>query len=82
MNFLDDETARMDSEVKTMTELVDAPVIAPSPHGWNLDAHSYDPYQGNAFNAFNIAFGMDDPTLFEDYFNDPEFTKMMDQYFF
>ena len=89
-NFLSGEMARMDSEMKTMAEVVeategveisDAPAVAPGPHGWNLSANTYNPYQGDAFNAFNIADGMDDPMLFNN-FTDPDFTKMMEEYFF
>lgn len=53
----------------------------PGPHGWNLDANTYDPFQGDAFNAFDIGQGMDDPTLFDTTFTDPEFLNMMEEYF-
>ncbi|MCJ1245825.1 hypothetical protein MMC30_003029 [Trapelia coarctata] len=117
MSYLTDEIAGMDSEMKTIAEVVEAtdgvelfdavdnPMLAgqletdtgradeeflstpalnmpvPSPHGWDLSANTYDPFQGDAFNAYNISLGMDDPNLFDE-FTDPAFTQMMDEYFF
>lgn len=80
-----DSEMRVIAEVADATEgvvdLHEEPVAAPdlnmsppSPHGWNLDSFTYDPFQGDPFNAFDLGVGTNE-------FDDSEFSALLDDYF-